>query len=152
MQYRDTNYRVTNDGSIINIKLNKAITPVVKRNGYYEIRLSAKGKLKSLSHHRVVWEAWNGPIPAGMQINHVNGDKLDNRLINLEVVTPSENQLKRLNLKRGEEVNTCKLTVKDVLAIRRLAHINGNILAKEYGVSRSTINRIKSGKNWAHVK
>jgi hypothetical protein len=41
--------------------------------------------------HRMVWEAVNGPIPDGMQINHKNGNKQDNRICNLEVVTPSEN-------------------------------------------------------------
>ena len=43
------------------------------------------------SVHRVIWEAVNGPIPEGMQINHINGIKWDNRLANLELVTQSEN-------------------------------------------------------------
>lgn len=40
--------------------------------------------------HRVVWEEANGPIPAGMFIHHRNGDRHDNRLPNLEIVSPSE--------------------------------------------------------------
>lgn len=43
--------------------------------------------------HRLIWEAVNGPIPEGMQVNHINGIKTDNRIINLEVVTPRENLL-----------------------------------------------------------
>jgi site-specific DNA-cytosine methylase len=40
--------------------------------------------------HRVIWEQQNGAIPDGYHIHHKNGDKSDNRIENLECVTPSE--------------------------------------------------------------
>lgn len=54
-------------------------------------------------HHRVVWEACVGPIPQHMVVNHLNGDKLDNRLANLEVVTSGRNNehAYELGLKRA---------------------------------------------------
>lgn len=41
--------------------------------------------------HRVAWEAMNGPIPDGMCIDHINRDRLDNRIANLRVATMAEN-------------------------------------------------------------
>lgn len=41
--------------------------------------------------HRIIWEMVNGPIPEGMEIDHINGRRGDNRLANLRLVTPSGN-------------------------------------------------------------
>lgn len=54
--------------------------------------------------HRMIWEHVHGPIPDGMQINHINGNKSDNRIQNLELVTQSENALHayRTGLQRAD--------------------------------------------------
>lgn len=54
---------------------------------------------KKMDLHRHLWEQANGPIPEGMQIDHINRDPLDNRLENLRCVTVSVNQLNRDNVK-----------------------------------------------------
>jgi len=59
----------------------------MSRNKYRKVRVD--GKLQRL--HRVLWADANGPIPAGMQIDHINGDTLDNRLENLRLVTHKDN-------------------------------------------------------------
>lgn len=41
--------------------------------------------------HRLIWEHVNGSIPAGMSIDHINGDRADNRISNLRLVTHQEN-------------------------------------------------------------
>lgn len=41
--------------------------------------------------HRIIWEMHNGPIPNGMFIDHINGDRMDNRIENLRVVTRAIN-------------------------------------------------------------
>jgi hypothetical protein len=51
--------------------------------------------------HRLVWEYFNGPIPKGLTVNHINGIKTDNRLENLEVVTQAENNLHYQRLRKG---------------------------------------------------
>lgn len=60
--------------------------------GYLRLTLQIPGVgLVQTMAHRVVWEATNGPIPDGLQINHKDLSKTNNRLDNLEVVTGSEN-------------------------------------------------------------
>jgi len=65
----------------------KIMTLEKTKNGYLRVKINNKHILI----HRLIWEAFIGPIPEGMQINHINEDKTDNRLENLELVTPEEN-------------------------------------------------------------
>ena len=59
----------------------------VTRAGYRITRVAKRNCLQ----HRIVWIAANGPIPDGLEINHRNGLRDDNRLANLELVTRSQN-------------------------------------------------------------
>lgn len=60
-------------------------------DGYCQACLSNNGKHKYYKVHRLVWEVFVGPIPEGMHINHINEVKDDNRLDNLNLMTPTEN-------------------------------------------------------------
>lgn len=61
------------------------------KKGYLVIQLSYNGKRESFTVGRLVWTSFNGEIPEGMQVNHINEDKTDNRLENLNLMTGKEN-------------------------------------------------------------
>ena len=108
--------------------------------------------------HRFVWEAVHGPIPEGMQINHINGVKTDNRLENLECVTQVENikHAYRTGLASNKGIRhpSAKLTEEQVYAIRELFDSGvtaTEIARRETYISRRQIALIGARKAWAHL-
>ena len=85
-------YEVSNLGNVKSLTRNKLLKPASTRasnRGYLFVQLGKDHKLKYI--HRAVWEAFNGPIPEGLQINHLDENKLNNSLNNLSLVTHREN-------------------------------------------------------------
>lgn len=64
-------------------------TPLIK--GYPQISLCKNGKYARRAVHRVVWEAFNGPIEGRLEINHKDLNRANNSLANLELVTHQQN-------------------------------------------------------------
>ena len=61
------------------------------QDGYFKLKLMCEEGKHTFQVHRLIYEAFNGPIPQGLQVNHISEDKEDNRLINLNLMTPKEN-------------------------------------------------------------
>ena len=60
------------------------------KKGYLRVWDNDTGKAKM--HHRIVWERFNGPVPEGMQVHHIDGNKINNDIGNLELLTPLEHK------------------------------------------------------------
>lgn len=73
-------------------------------NGYLRIRVSLRGIRIRVSAHRVVWRYFNGDIPRGCIIDHIDENRMNNRPTNLEPVTQSENAKRSIERKRRKKV------------------------------------------------
>ena len=63
----------------------------ISNSGYYQVALCKNSIKKIYNVHRLVYEVFNGSIPEGLQVNHINEIKTDNRTSNLNLMTPKEN-------------------------------------------------------------
>lgn len=84
-------YLVSSDGDIINKTTGHVLQGEVKRMGYRGVVLSYGEEYKHVLVHRVVAEAFCSKPDGANEVNHINGNKLDNRADNLEWVTRAEN-------------------------------------------------------------
>ena len=91
---RDWNgYTVFTDGKIWNKNgSNKSFK--TNRKGYKFTNFYYNRGLHTHVVHRVIWVAWEGDIPDGYEIDHINNDRSDNRLENLQLLTKSQNNQK----------------------------------------------------------
>lgn len=98
-------YEISDYGCVRSLKCGKVryLRNKKDRYGYEGICLYSDGKQKRFRVHRLVYEAFVGEIPAGMEIDHINTVRDDNRLANLRVVTSKENNANPITAARHRE-------------------------------------------------
>lgn len=155
-------YEIDREGNIYSIPrkngygsrlVRKVRKPKLVR-GYLQIALSKNGNNIWRPVHRLVAEAFIPNPRICNQVNHINGNKTDNRVENLEWCTQSENQTHavRTGLRKSERTNTAKLTADQVREIRSLyPTLNSRELADKFGIKQAQVCKIIKRQSWRQI-
>lgn len=163
-------YEISDDGYVYALE-RELTTPTAKyifkercskgykdKKGYLVFDFRRRGG-KCVHVHRLVAEAFIPNPENKPQVNHINGNKSDNRAENLEWVTNGENQIHayKNGFKKGNfEHHNSKLTLEQVLYIKKNC-IKGSkefgyqSLAKKFNVNHKTIQQILEGKSYRYI-
>jgi hypothetical protein len=154
-RYSDTRYLASNTGVIKNGETGRELSYTINTGGYACVSLYIPFRCTARVHVVVAKTFVDNPFNK-MCVNHIDGNKLNNHVDNLEWLTHSENTQHAYDtgLKpKGEDVSWAKLTEEDVIDIKHMFvdAIPVKDIAAYYGVGASTISQIRQGEAWKHV-
>lgn len=157
----ESHYEVSNAGRVRRTAVangatvGKVRSAALLKIGYYAVGLSRDNKRRTMYVHDLVASAFLGPRPTKFQVNHIDGDKKNNEVANLEYVSHRENARHAARtglIGCGEKNYAAKLTSDDVRTIRSVKGKRTiRDLAKQFGVSDSIICEVQNGLRWKHV-
>lgn len=148
----DGEYYVTENGDIINKTTGRTLKQTIGSTGYYGVVVKPYGKHGKtilIKTHRVIALAFVDGYFEGAVVNHKDGNKLNNDIINLEWVTQKENTIHAVENgfhtpKHGYEHGSCVVNTSMVSEILS-SSLTQRELAIKFGVSKSTVQAIKAG-------
>ena len=126
-------------------RIGHILSPSNHTNGYKCAHLYRESKCYARLVHRLVFEAFVGKIPKGYEINHIDGNKINNFPINLECVTSSENTRHAIRLGLSKPGPKHGLKPRQLEEIRQLCQSNDLFyreIAAKFGVSKSFVWKI----------
>ena len=126
-------------------------------NGYLVVSIRNGTTKMSCRVHRIIWISQNGVIPEGFVVDHINSNKKDNRICNLQLLTTAENSLKAKEdglYCSGEDNKATKLSPDlwdEIAYLYEFSDMTIRELADTYGVSKSRINQIIRLDGWTDI-
>ncbi len=163
-RYPNSNYFFTPKGIVYSTFFNKVIEHKQKkdRDGYHRVDLMIGDEKKyGFQVHRGVAVLFLQLVEGSNIVNHIDGDKSNNSVSNLEWTTTAENNKHAIDtgllvLKNGEENPSSKLTEENVRWIRKnfksnCVQFGCKALGRKFGVSDKAIEKIIKNKSWKHV-
>lgn len=148
-------YRISSHGRITNGK--DKVKAVHIRKGYYSVILYNKTKWKNKNIHRLVATHFIENPNNLPQVNHKDGNKLNNKVSNLEWCTAKYNIIHsvRTGLRKtavGEAYGRSSLNEKSIILIRSLNGVmTHSEIAKAFGIAQSTVTKIITRLTWKHI-
>lgn len=152
----ESEFQISNFGRLYSKRTNKILKCRKTKSGYSEIHTYVSNKSVSFRIHRLVAVAFISNPENKREVNHIDGDKSNNRSDNLEWVTSSENVIHAfknnlMNVSKGEDHFRAVLNwdkVREIRHIYKTNSISTNAIARLYGVSGGTIRAILYNKTW----
>lgn len=145
----DGEYAVTDDGRVYSYKRNNPIELVgsVKRTGYRQILLTVNNKRHYCLVHRLVAKAYIPNPENKPEVNHMDGNKLNNNVENLEWVNTRENQLHaRDNSLTKSKINmSIANKIRYMYTTKKYSH---RLLGEMFGIKKTQIGYIIKNKRW----
>jgi len=159
-------YLIHEDGKVESTRFGKSkiLKPVVLSNGYLQVQLCKNGKKFQKRIHRLLSEAFV-PNPDNKPcVNHIDNNRQNNSVENLEWVTPAENSQHAVQQNRmsrthqigskGSKNPRSKLNEHMVVIIRKLIEekeLTQTQIGSIFNVSHKPISYIKHNKSWSHI-
>ena len=149
-------YEVNRIGEVRSFKRNKPriLKPRANRYGYLKVNLSKNGKMKTIEVHRLVAEAFIMNPEDKPQVNHIDGNKLNNHVSNLEWATRSE------NIRHAYDNGLCRGKGGKLLLVPSQVHrickllqdgLSSRKVANALNVGLSAVKHIRCGRRWTHI-
>jgi hypothetical protein len=146
------NYDVSTLGNVRRRQTAMLIKPSISHKGYRTVGLNNK----TIRIGRAVALAFIPNPQNKSQVNHIDGDKQNDRITNLEWTTQSENQLHAsysLGKKVGQKSPQSTITDDQVILARTVLHktMNNKQIADHFGVGVESMHRAIAGDTWKHL-
>lgn len=149
-------YEASDKGHIRNEETGKILAPILDKK-YHRVHLWRGGEEhERFWVHRLVLRAFEGPPPTDKhQVNHIDGDKTNNAVANLEWVTQEENAAHAIESGLWDpSMASAKLSSEEVVEIREryaAGGVNLSELGREYDVTCTHVGQIVRGEKWSHI-
>jgi len=137
-------YTVHSDGKVEKKRGSGYLDPALDGDGYKFFNAVDNGVRNTYRLHRFIWEAFNGEIPTDMTIDHIDGNKVNNRLDNLQLLTFGENASK-------SNQRLSKKQIDDIRYLRANTNYSTYKIAEEVESTQSSVQRVLSNKRFAYV-
>lgn len=145
-------YLISNKGRVYSKRSKKILKEGY--GDYLSFVVSVDNKQKTMNIHREVAKAFLGPYPDGMQVAHLDGNRYNNNVENLQYVTPKINQSHRIihGTSSSGAKNGRAIISKEIAQETRERYLPYKItapyLARQYGISETQAYRIIKGEQW----
>lgn len=157
-------YEVSNYGRIRSFQSGAVQGTIIKGSviqGYRSLNIRSQGKTLNRYVHKLVAEFFVKRLqPEHTFVIHLDHDKMNNYHLNLKWVSKEEmiehnrNNPNLKNRPQPRQTSNYKLTETKVKIIKKLLRNDKNrlkMIAKQFGITHTQLNRIRSGENWKHV-